>query len=86
MAKGNKPGAITRGSMVWHVSRLALGECLLVADKPGYANYQAAIVLTIDRARRSGALAGNFTVRACVGHRCDMSKLPFRFFEITREG
>lgn len=79
--RGTKTGNITRGSTVWHLSRLKAGQSILIhADSATMPQ----IELTIRRAVKTGALLNVFNVKTCYGHTSDLGELPFRFYKITR--
>lgn len=84
MARGRKPGTVEKGSMSYHVAKLAIGEALLVNDSPSYENYQASIQLTIKRGVASGALKGCYSVDTCYGLAAGMDEKPFKFFRVVR--
>lgn len=79
--RGPKTGNITRGSTVWHLSRLKAGQSILI---PADSATMPQVVLTIRRAVKSGALADVFDVKTCYGHTSDLEDYPFKFYKITR--
>lgn len=83
--KGKQGTGLRKGSINYHVSKLAVGESLLVADKPDQANWQASLQLSIDRALASGNLQGIYKVQVCRGFAVNLESLPFSFFRITKE-
>lgn len=74
-------GAIHKGSLVWHLSKLKEGQSLLLSADVGKMPH---IELTIRRAVSTGALSDCYKVKTCIGHTFDMMELPFKFFKITR--
>lgn len=84
MPRGPKPGTLHAGSLPWHLSRLDVGESLLIDDKPtplGY-NRLSGITLTCTRAGKSTGHA--YQVRTCTGAELEIGSCTFRFYKITR--
>lgn len=89
LADTGRPGRAREGSMIWQVSRLKLGQSLLLTNPSEYrgiggfmANVQQAIATSL----KSGALPGDtYSVKVCIGHTYDLSEPPFKFLRVTRD-
>ena len=85
MTRGRKKGQLTVGSLPWHLSRLEVGESLLIDDKGTPAGYSRLSALHLTSRRAAEITGHTYQVRTCTGAELEIGSPTFRFYKISRE-